>query len=249
MNSYQLIAGSLIVFISFGLKAVTGLGAALVCVPLLSLLIDIKTVVPLELIFEVFFGAVIIIKIWGQVKKDILVIMITSSFVGVMVGSKILAYASQNSLRIILSALIFIFAIKILFPASTRSSIKKTPNIPFGLLCGFAGGSIGGVTGQQGPPIAIYTENQIEDRGKLRSTLIAIFFINDILRCGVYTAQGLFTQELLTSALYFLPALIAAVICGSTFHLKINEVYFNRIVAGILICSAVFLVIPALKGN
>lgn len=240
-----LLSGTLIILISFALKAVTGMGAALLCVPLLAMLIDMKRAVPLELVFEIIFGAVLIVQVYKEVQKEMLIIIVSSAFLGIFAGTGILLYASETKLRIILSVVVFLFSLRIFFTSGNGRAGRKKPGYFLGILCGFAGGSIGGITGQQGPPIALYLENQIKDKTKLRSTLIALFFINDIFRAGVYLSQGLLTREIFIQSLYFLPAIIVAVIIGNFFHVRIEDSLIRKLIAAILVCSSVIIAYPA----
>ena len=155
-----LLSGTLIVFISFALKAITGMGAALLCVPLLAMIVDIKMAVPLELVFEIVFGAVLIVQVYREIQKEMLVVIVLSAFLGIFAGTGILLYASETMLRIILSIVVFLFSLRIFFTSGGDKESKGKSGYFLGFLCGFAGGSIGGITGQQGPPIALYLDRK-----------------------------------------------------------------------------------------
>ncbi|RMF95404.1 MAG: sulfite exporter TauE/SafE family protein [Candidatus Schekmanbacteria bacterium] len=245
MNVNFILIGSLIVFTSFGLKAITGMGAALLCVPLLALIIDIRQAVPIELIFELIFGAILFFRIYREIQVSLLILVVLSALLGISVGTEILLIASESLLRIILSIVVFIFSLRI-FITSNKERIgtdRKTSYL-LGAICGFAGGSIGGITGQQGPPIALYLENQISDKTKLRSTLIAVFFINDLFRLFLYISEGIMNKEIFFQSLYFIPAIAAAVLVGNFFHFKIDETLIRRLIAIILIVSALIISYP-----
>jgi uncharacterized membrane protein YfcA len=65
-------AGGLIIFVAFFIRSLSGIGSALLSIPLLALFFDLKFVVPLEALFEVGFSLILIKKIY----KDIQVAMI-----------------------------------------------------------------------------------------------------------------------------------------------------------------------------
>ncbi len=246
MDFSFLLYGTLIVFVSFALKAVTGMGAALLCVPLLAMLIDIKAAVPLELLFEIVFGAVLVTQVYRQIQKEMMLVVVLSAFAGIFTGAGILLYASETALRVVLSLVVFVFSLRIFFTLEKSGEGEgKRRYIP-GLLCGFAGGSIGGITGQQGPPIALYLEDQIKDKTKLRATLIAVFFINDVFRMIVYLTRGILRTEMFIQSLYFLPALIIAIIVGNFFHFRIEDSIFRKLIALILIASALIIAYPVI---
>jgi len=141
---------------------------------------------------------------------------------------------------------VFVFSLRIFFTLEKSGEGEgKRRYIP-GLLCGFAGGSIGGITGQQGPPIALYLEDQIKDKTKLRATLIAVFFINDVFRMIVYLTRGILRTEMFIQSLYFLPALIIAIIVGNFFHFRIEDSIFRKLIALILIASALIIAYPVI---
>ena len=59
-----IIVGSLIIFVAFFIRSLTGFGSALVSIPLLALLFDLKFAVPLEALFEVGISILLMRKVY-----------------------------------------------------------------------------------------------------------------------------------------------------------------------------------------
>ena len=80
-----------------------------------------------------------------------------------------------------------------------------------GLLSGAAGGVLGGLFSTAGPPIVFHIYRQPWDMGRIRSTLLAIFFLSTLLRLVVQILRGEFEPAMLEAAAWCLfPVLLAA---------------------------------------
>jgi len=67
---------SLIIFVAFFIRSLTGFGSALVSIPLLALLFDLKFAVPLEALFEVGLSILLLSKVYNSISKITLVPLI-----------------------------------------------------------------------------------------------------------------------------------------------------------------------------
>ena len=63
--------GSLIVFVAFFVRSLTGFGSALVSIPFLALLFDLKFAVPMEAILEVGLSAMLMSRVYKSIRKKI----------------------------------------------------------------------------------------------------------------------------------------------------------------------------------
>ncbi|MCB0062425.1 MAG: sulfite exporter TauE/SafE family protein, partial [Caldilineaceae bacterium] len=78
--------GSIIVFIAFFIRAMTGFGSALISIPLLALLFDLKTVVPLEAILEVAISLLLLRTVYRDIDRRTLIPMIIGVALGSLLG-------------------------------------------------------------------------------------------------------------------------------------------------------------------
>lgn len=71
MEDFVLVAviGSMIIFVAFFIRSLTGCGNALVSIPLLALLFDLKFVVLLKVLFEIRVSLLLLSKVCTSIKK------------------------------------------------------------------------------------------------------------------------------------------------------------------------------------
>lgn len=233
--------GSLIIFVAFFIRSLTGFGSALVSIPLLALFLDLKFAVPLEALFEVGFSVLLISKVYKSISKITLIPMIIGAIIGSLLGTYILYSFPNLYLKKILGIAIIAFALNLLM-RKTISHVKPIPS-SLGVLAGTAGGVFGGLFGISGPAFVIYLAHKLKTKEVLRATLIGLFAIDYSWRLCVYAIAGLLTMETLKFSLLLTPALVLGTILGHKSHFLISEKRFIQVIVFILIVSGISLLV------
>lgn len=240
MNFIEIIIiASLIVFIAHIIKGLTGFASSLIIVPLLSLFLDIKFVVPAMAVITLFSGLILFLMTKKHIQKDEFFLVLIFIIIGSFIGAQILANYSSVLLKKIFGIIIILFSLKMLLIAD-KKIIKKIKKY-WGAIAGFIGGILGGMFDTNGPPIVIYLGHKLKKQ-TFRATITAIFFIDVIWRNILYIWNGVATLESFKFALLLLPALIIGIFAGSKIHIKINEVLFKKAVAIILLITGILLI-------
>lgn len=231
-------AGSAIIFAAFFIRSLTGFGSALVSIPFLALLFDLKFAVPLESTLEVGFTLLLIRNVYQDISKRTLLPMIAGAVLGTLVGTYFLISLGDLLLKKVLGGFIILFGLYFL-----RGGSEMKNEIParWGLPAGAAGGILGGLFGTSGPPYVMYLAYRLRKKEVLRASLIGMFAVDYTWRTGVFALSGLLTPDLLQFALLLLPALCLGALLGNKVHWRIGEKHFRKIVAGVLIVSGVLL--------
>jgi len=235
----SLVGGSLIIFFAFLTRALTGFGSALISVPLLALLFDLKFVVPLESVLEVGFTVLLISKVYPKIHKSTLLPMIGGAVLGTLLGTYFLRTLGDPLLKRALGAFILSFALYFMW--EDRRKRERNLSAHWGILAGAGGGILGGLFGTSGPPFVAYLAYKLKEKEVLRASLIGMFAVDHSWRALVFAFSGLLTVELFTFALFLTPALVLGTILGHKIHVRITEGQFRKIVAGILLVSGVLL--------
>jgi uncharacterized membrane protein YfcA len=239
ISFFSLVSGSLIIFLAFLTRALTGFGSALISVPLLALLFDLKFVVPLESVLEVGFTLLLIRKIYPDIHKPTLLPMIGGAIFGTLLGTYILRTLGDVFLKRALGVFILLFAIY--FWKEDRAERTKSLSSYWGILAGSGGGVLGGLFGTSGPPFVAYLAYKLKEKEVLRATLIGMFAVDYTWRTAVFALTGLISADLLFFALCLAPALVLGTILGQVIHLRITERQFRKTVAGVLFTSGILL--------
>lgn len=240
ISLFSFTGSSLIIFLAFLIRSLTGFGSALISVPLLALLFDLKFVVPLESLLEVGFTALLISKVYRKIHRKTLLPMIGGAALGTLLGTYFLRTLGDVFLKRSLGAFIIFFALY--FYRRGREERGQNLSASWGILAGASGGILGGMFGTSGPPFVAYLAYKLKEKDVLRASLIGMFAVDYTWRTAVFAFSGLLTTELLTFALFLTPVLVLSTVLGHKVHLRVSEKQFKRIVAGILLVSGVLLV-------
>jgi uncharacterized membrane protein YfcA len=239
VSFFSLAVGSLIIFLAFLNRALTGFGSALISVPLLALLFDLKFVVPLESVLEVGFTVLLISKVSPKIHKNTLLPLIGGAVLGTLLGTYFLRTLGNPLLKRGLGAFILLFALY--YMREGRRGRERNLSAHWGILAGAGGGILGGLFGTSGPPYVAYLAYKLKEKDVLRASLIGIFAVDYSWRTLVFAFSGLLTADLLFFCLCLIPALVLGTILGHKIHVRVTEGQFRKIVAGILFISGILL--------
>jgi uncharacterized membrane protein YfcA len=108
------------------------------------------------------------------------------------------------------------------------------------------GGAVSGLFGTGGPPYVIYLSHRIQDKGTLRATLSALFFLEGLLRIATFLLAGLLWGfEVWRNALIASPLIIAALYVGGHVHARLTQRQMRQGVSLLLLGSALSLLAKA----
>ncbi len=214
-----LLAGAvLIVFVAFYVRAAIGFGSGLISVALLSLFFPIKETVPVVLLLDLLGSAVLGAYDFHEIRWPEFRVLVPGSFVGLVVGSFILADTNAQSLTRFLG--IFILAY-VIYALAFRP--ERLPRIGAGWgLPGVFGGVIGSLYGGGGPPLVAYLQMRRLDKRAFRATFQAIALMNNVVRVVIYAGLALLTFPLVGVALFLVPSVLLGVAVGNRLHLRIG---------------------------
>jgi len=132
----------IIIFFSAIVRATFGFGEALIAMPLLAMIIDIKIATPLMAMVGTSIALVILLKSWREVDLPDAKGLILSSIFGIPVGIFLLKDVYSTLTKIILAFIIISFSTyKLLQPQISRM-IGKRSSYVFGFLAGVLGGGL-----------------------------------------------------------------------------------------------------------
>lgn len=223
-----------IIIIAYFCESIFGFGGGLISIPLISLLMPVRTSIILILLFQLLMG-VLVIKTAKYTAWKTVGILIAGLLLGTLIGTYSLVIFSDSLLRKILAMSIFLFLVKMIFFQKFTLSPKKKF---IGFLAGFFGGYFQGVIGTGGPVLMMYLLSAVPDKTQLRATLIFLFFVTSIVRLLFVVGTSLVTPELLRIALPLAPLFIGVVFLGQHFHWKVSDRYYRWGVYVILLFSS-----------
>ncbi len=232
----------IIIFLAGFTQGFSGFGSMLISLPLLTMFLEVKTVIPLISLFGLCINTILFIQIrehiqWGRVK-----VLVVSSIPGLLCGIYILRSVRSNALELIIGILIILFPIYLLKTGTKERTISSSWAWFFGFFSGILGGSIGA----NGPPVIIYTSLQPWGKYRMKSTLVAFFLVSGVGISSLHAANHFITTKVLNLFLTGLPSLVFGVLAGSYLFGKFDSGVYRNVLSILLISLGCFMVLKIL---
>ena len=202
----------LIIFVAGFTQGFTGFGSALIMLPLLTMLMGVKTVVPLVVLLGLCINVILLFQVHRHIEWKRVHILLAASVPGIIFGVYILKTMSTSFLELVIAVLLIVFPSYLMSKGVPEREIAPAWAWPVGFLSGVLGGSIS--TG--GPPVIIYTAMQPWGKLSIKSTLVSFFLVTSMAIGAAQAAGGLMTGEVMALFVAGLPALVTGVLTVRT---------------------------------
>lgn len=234
-----LLAGG-IVFSAMVVRGFTGFGGALLMVPLLGLIWDIRLVIVTVAVVQTVTSVMLVVMSRHSVDRRTLVPVLVWSVVGLAGGSLLLASLPVTWITRILGVVtILIGAVSLLRPvvATARGRSRGIVTSAVGLIAGV----LHGLIGTSGPVIVPYLQRVLPAPAQLRSTLLAYFLVLELLRLAGYLQLGIASTDALRRGAILVPIAIVGSFVGSRLQMQVSDEVFRVTVSVVLIVSGALL--------
>jgi uncharacterized protein len=232
-----------VLLLAYFVRGISGFGSGLIAVPLLALRFPLPEVVPFMLVAD--FGASALVGglsfrrvDWPEIRR-----LIPATVVGVVIGTHLLVSLPTAFLLTLLGTLVVAFGLRSLL----QRQREFTPaSRHWAYPAALSGGAVSGLFGTGGPPYVIYLSHRIEDKGALRATLSALFFLEGLLRIATFLLAGLLWDlAVWRNALIAAPLIVAALYLGGHIHARLSDRQMLRGVSVLLLGSGLSLLAKA----
>jgi len=221
-------------------RGFAGFGAALIFVPLASILIPPQSAVPILWIID--FTMVLPLTIqgfrncnWGEIRP-----LFAGAIFGAPVGVWLLATVPADPMRWVVSGLVLIAVVGL---ASGYRRTRPMP-LPGMVAVGGAAGVGSGAASLGGPPVIVFWASSADTTAaQMRMNIMAFFGLTGFTSGVMHYFFGLFTEERLITAMLLGPVYALAVFAGSRSFGFASETLFRRF-ALCLCTAAAIMVMP-----
>ena len=234
-----------VVFAAAFVRSALGFGDAVVAMPLLTMVIGLKTASPLVAFIGPTISVLVLARGWRKVDLKPAVRLIAASALGIPVGVYGLARLPDEPLKVALGALILFYGVFGLARPGARIRSERAW-LPW--LVGGTAGVLGGAYNTNGPPVVAYGMLRGWPPESFRATLQGYFLPTGLMILAGHGLAGLWTAEVLRSYLHSLPALVAGVALGGLLNRKLTHALFAKLVYGSLAVMGLVLLVRALAG-
>jgi hypothetical protein len=212
----------LLVFLGFTVRVITGFGSAMILAPLIALFLEPKHTVVFIILQECAMGIVFIVK--EQLNFEIKHIFV-GGFFGIIGGIFLFGLLSQRIVGFVIGVSVLTFSILFLLNINFKT---EREGLLFTTL-GFLSGSMGVLTGINGPQIVLGLANQGYDGNFIRRCMITYLIVIDFVTLGSFSASGYVTTNLLKLLVFAVPFLILSYVVGTYILKFINPEKLKRI--------------------
>ncbi|MDO5537379.1 MAG: sulfite exporter TauE/SafE family protein [Desulfovibrionaceae bacterium] len=224
---------------------VTGLGGAMMVMPVLVFFVDLQTVVLSTIVaglagclFQVwhFRAAVDWRRSWW---------LLLFSLPGSLAGVLALKYVPLFWLESCLGLLLIFFVCWQLRANSMASRGMSRESLVELALAGAAAGFFNGSVAMGGPPMAVLSCRACWDKDMARGVFGVFYLLNLVATAGMFVWQGLFTSAIWPYALAAVPGMLLGMAAGIPASRRISQSLFRNVLLIFIFCGALSLLYKA----
>lgn len=226
-------------YVVFGL---TGFGASLITIPVLSHFYPVPFVLALAGVLDL--GSALTIGLRRRHEAAIAEIkwLVPFSIVGAVLGVTLLVSLPREATLAALGCFIVGYGLYGLSERGPRSAVAQA----WAPLAGTLGGATGTLFGMGGPPYLVYLTRRVFDKNRLRATMSVMVCFSLVTRLIVFGVAGLMLQpHLLLALAWFIPATALGLWLGSRLHLGMSNQSLLRVLYVVLLACGGALVVRA----
>ena len=216
-----------IVFAAALLRSALGFGDAVVAMPLLTMVVGLKTASPIVAFMGPTISLLILARSWRKVEFRSAGRLVAATLVGIPVGIYGLARLPEEPLKVLLGLLILGYGVFGLARPAARIE-RERPWLAWAV--GWTAGVLGGAYNTNGPPVVAYGMLKGWPPERFRATLQGYFLPTGAAILAGHGLAGLWTGEVLRGYLYALPAIVLGVALGGLLHRKLPHALFAKLV-------------------
>lgn len=223
-----MVAGLLLASLARGYS---GFGFSALLVSSWSLVTEPARAVALALVMEVLASVLQAFAVWREIPWQRVAWLMSGAAIGTPAGVWLLVAVPPQAMRLGIALFVLGAAIALLagFRLERRASGGRV------VALGVASGVANGAVAMGGLPVALFFTADGDNPMRLRATLIAYFFLLDLVGLAFLAREGLVGRETVAHAVVALPVLVCGIWLGTRHFLGATAASFRRTTLWILI--------------
>lgn len=232
-----------VMVLAYSARGASGFGAA-VAMPLLSLVIPLKLLIPAWTLIGIAAG----VALFGADRKKIawneIVRLVPGTLIGIGVGLYVFKQLDSETLSKWLGVAVLLYGLYTLWGTFRDAPKAHLPPAPAAILGGIGGGITGTVVGTMGSVFfAMYFDAIRLGKEQYRATMTAILLTLTLTRAVGYWGIDQFNWDVFVITAFLFPSMAVGIFIGNRFHHGMSDLVFRRTVAGALIASGLALLL------
>lgn len=206
-------------------QGLTGLGFALVSVPILLLFLDARTVIVTILILSSLLNALILLQTRKKMSWKDAAPITAGSLLGVPFGSYLLMALSPEALKLMVAVLALLFSIPLLMGFHRHFRHQQAAC----MVTGAVSGALQSCTSMGSPPVALFMANQGFPKDSFRGILVLRSMAASALSVVALMPTGLLNSHVALQALMMVPAMLMGLAVGSLLVKAVPQDLFKKL--------------------
>ncbi|HWQ28645.1 MAG TPA: sulfite exporter TauE/SafE family protein [Dehalococcoidia bacterium] len=214
-------------------QGVTGFGFALIAVPFLVLVVDVREAVVMSTLLGLVNVALLALRVWRATPWKTVVWLLLGSFTGMPLGLAVLVFMPEDGLRLTVGV------VTVAMAAAVASGLRVPST---GALSELAVGVVSGVlrtsTSMSGPPVVLYLQGRGQAPHAFRAAMTTFFLAGGVVSIGAFAGAHVVTRRALALSGAALPAVYLANLAGDRLARRFDATTFRRLVLALLVVTA-----------
>jgi len=233
-----------VIFIGYFMFGVSGFGASLITVPLLSHVAAPTDLLPMLVLLDISAALILGARFRADMERSEVKLLIPFTVLGCALGVTLLVNLPRDVAMIVIGVFTLFYAAYQLYDPVNVRPISRLWAAP----AGFIGGMMGTLFGAGAPPYVMYLTRRVSSKAELRSTIAAMAVLSIGARLLAFAVAGLmFDGERWTICALLAPAAGLGLYCGHRMHLRISRAQMLRAIFVMLLVSGGSLLARALS--
>lgn len=236
MTAELIILLTLVCVITYSFEIVFGLAGTIMMVTVMSFFIDAQTLVIYSVLPQILVASIGLYRTPGHTNRKVLVNMLGFAAFGAVAGLALFYYFSPDIFQVLLASAITAFGIYLV----AAPGKMKMPRPIANSLDIFAGISQG-LFGISGPIVMTRLLATFSNKTVIRNNALAFFLVLNLVRVGGYSFNDTISDDIMRAMLWSASPLAVTLWFSNHLHFKINEVWFRRVVAWVILLGGISL--------
>ncbi len=233
---------SALIFLLAGFtQGISGFGAALVAMPLLTIIMSVQTAVPLTMLQGLLITLFLSLQLKQHVDWKKILPLLFGCLPGIVLGIAALKSFNSDLLQRSMGVLIVAYS---LYSLGYKPA-PRTLSTWWAYLAGFLTGAISSAFSAGGPPAVIYASLSDWSKEEIKATLSVFFFTAGVITAAGHAASGLTTPSVLKTCAFAAPCTVLGVWAGSRCSNKMKRETYIKVMMWLLVVMGIMMIVSA----
>lgn len=231
MPDLSFIAFALIWLLGGFVSGLSGIGGAMVAVPLAAIFVPMHELIPLSCLLNVVMDGCIALLHYKHCRVKALLPMLVGSLPGAFAGLYILQTLSGSMLQAAVGILLLFY---VYWNSRQTVTVARGESWLVGGTAGFGAGLLGTAISFDGPPIGAYGLYAGWSPRVFLGTLGVFFVLRGSMTCVLQASAGFYTPMVLEYAMWGAPAVMLGTFLAFPVVTRINVDMFRRVLTCVI---------------